>query len=71
MDTMILLERRELIEAFVKETLSVIDFKLYEPLDSFIEGSIHLVLLQDKLRVVVRNLRAYVSKRKMNFVSNM
>lgn len=65
---MVLIERREMIEIFMKELLTVVDFKMYEPLDSFIEGTIHLMLLQDKLRVVVRALRSYIAKKKLHFV---
>jgi uncharacterized protein YfbU (UPF0304 family) len=65
---MILIERREMIESFVKEIVNVIDFTLYEPLDTFIEGTSHLRQLLSCLKIVFRALRSYIAKKKMNFV---
>jgi hypothetical protein len=66
---MVLVERRELIEVWLQQLLTVLDCTLYEPLDSFIEGSNHLLLVLDKLRIIIRTMRVHVAKKKLLFVS--
>eukprot|EP01031_Cornospumella_fuschlensis_P028131 gene28131-33970_t len=64
-DTMVLIERREMIEHFVREVLGVLDFMFYEPLDEFIEGRENVIRVQRKLEVIVRNMRSYIAKKKL------
>lgn len=64
-DVMVLVERREMIEAFMKEVVSTIDFELYDPLDKFIEGKKNLQQLSEKLHIIVKFIRSKLVKKKL------
>ena len=66
---MILVERREHIEAFVKEVVANIDFSEYDPLSVFIDAHKHVAWLGSLVNKIVHLYRVYMAKKMLNLVS--
>lgn len=68
-DVMLLVERREMIEAFIKELLMNVDYELYPPLAQFIEAKEHIVYLQRKVKSIVAFLRKLIARQALALVN--
>jgi len=66
---MVLVERREMIEIYLKEVVTTIDFEMYEPLDRFIDGTKNVQRLLEKLSIIKRFFRQKLAKKKLLSVS--
>lgn len=64
-DVMILVERREMIEYFLKEVINNLDFELYQPLNVFIDAYSHMEVILKKLKIMIRFLRSIIAKKKL------
>lgn len=64
-DVMILVERREMIEAYLKDVVNTIDFEMYDPLNHFIDGTKQLQRLLSNLAVIIRFFRLKLAKKKL------
>ena len=62
---MVLVERREMIEIYLKEVVTTIDFEMYEPLDRFIDGTKNVQRLLEKLSIIKRSFRQKLAKTKL------
>lgn len=65
---MILLERREMVEEFIQEVVSKIDYEVYEPLSNFINAKENMKILLDKLSLIINVIRKFIAKKKLNEV---
>jgi len=61
-----LVERREMIELFLKELLCTVDYELYEPLSLFIEANRFISILHHKLKIIIKVFRMNVAKKSLN-----
>lgn len=64
-DVMLLVERRELIETFVKETLELLDPEIYAPLALFLDSPPHFDHVRRQLKKVIKVLRRAPNKKKL------
>lgn len=68
---MVLVERREMIENFLKEVVSLIDFELYSPLNKFLLAKENLTDLKHKVTKIVKYLRQRIARNKLNAVRHV
>ncbi len=68
-DTMILVERREMIESLLKEILNVLDFEIYEPLYTFMDAEPHVLYLSKNVKIITKVLRSQVARKRLTQVS--
>lgn len=54
-----------MIEGFMKEVVTTIDFELYDPLDKFIESKKNLQKLSQKLLIIVKFIRSKLAKKNL------
>ena len=66
---MILVERREMIEAIFKEILGVLDFEVYRPLGDFMDAFPHIDSLVKTVRKISNKMRSVLAKQRLNYVS--
>lgn len=66
---MILLERKEQLDKFMKELISQIDVFLYTPLGRYINLSSSIIPLTGKIITLQRRIRKYLSKVNLNMVN--
>jgi hypothetical protein len=66
---MVLVERREHIEHFLKEILANLDFSQYDPLSIFIDAHKHIAWLSHQMNKIVHCYRVFNAKRHLNMVS--
>lgn len=66
---MILLERKEQLDKFIKEVLSNVDVFLYPPLGKYINLSASIIPLTSKVIILQRKIRKYLSKINLNMVT--
>eukprot|EP01040_Poterioochromonas_malhamensis_P005636 gene5634-6056_t len=64
-DTMILVERREMIESLLKEILNVLDFEIYEPLYTFMDAEPHVLYLSKNVKIITKVLRSQVARKRL------
>jgi hypothetical protein len=67
-DVMILVERKEMLDQFLKEIVTQIDFELYEPLNSFIDAKNKWINVKNKIKIICKAIRRYQIKKKLNMV---
>lgn len=68
---MLLVERRELIETFVKETLELLDPEIYAPLALFLDSPPHFDHVRRQLKKVIKVLRRAPNKKKLLLVTEI
>lgn len=68
-DTMILVERREMIESLLKEILNVLDFEIYEPLYTFMDAEPHVLYLSKNVKIITKVLRSQIARKRLTQVS--
>lgn len=68
-DVMLLVERREMIEAFLKEIVSNVDYEYYPALSSFLEAQEHITIVRQKVTRIVKFLRTLLAKKSLHLVS--
>eukprot|EP01038_Epipyxis_sp_PR26KG_P016196 gene16196-22030_t len=64
-DVMVLVERREIIEEFLKEVAANLNYEVYEPFNQFIEAKANLIDLKVKVAQIYRIFRKYRAYRKL------
>lgn len=61
-----LVERREMIEYFLKELLLNVDYELYEPLSQFIDATNFIGGFFNKLKLIIKYFRFNLAKKSLN-----
>jgi hypothetical protein len=67
---MLLVERREMIESFLKELLQNVDYEQYEPLKVFMDAITHVTIVKNKIMKIIYFFRKVLAKNSLNFVSS-
>lgn len=57
-----------MVEEFIQEVVSKIDYELYQPLNNFISANENLKVLLDKLAMIITTIRKHIAKKKLNQV---
>lgn len=66
---MLLVERREMIETFLKEIVSNVDYEYYPALSTFLEAHVHIAAVRQKVTRIVTFLRTLLAKKSLHLVS--